>query len=307
MSVTVLVPTFRRPDGLARALRSLFAQTVRPDQIVVVDNAPEGGARSVTEALASASPVAIEYVHEPRAGVANARNAGFEAARGRFIVQLDDDESAAAHWLESLLIARDRLNAAVVFGPVRAQAPSSTGSHASVRNAYISRLYSRTGPDVDQVLTRPRGCGNSLIDRREVSLPEPPFDPVANETGGEDDILFAALSRDGVRFGWAAGAEVIEHVEPRRANWRHLLLRSFAYGQGPSQNCFRRAQPDWPGLAAWMGIGAAQLVVYGLCALPARLISARACAACLDRTAKGAGKLVWMERFEPRFYGASHA
>ena len=38
MSVSVVIPTFRRPDGVLRALLSVFAQTRLPEEIVVVDN-----------------------------------------------------------------------------------------------------------------------------------------------------------------------------------------------------------------------------------------------------------------------------
>ncbi|TGY87793.1 glycosyltransferase [Marinicauda algicola] len=303
MSLSVLIPTFRRPDGLSRALVSVFAQTRAPDEIVVVDNAPEGGARAVIDALAPRSPAGIVHVHEPSPGVANARNAGFAAARGRHIAQLDDDESASPDWLQRLMETRERLDAPVVFGPVAAQAPQA----GALRRAYVTRLYSRSGPGADSVLTKPYGCGNSLIDRAAAPLPAEPFDPATNETGGEDDLLFARLAARGTRFAWSARAHVVEHVDPRRARWAYLMARSFAYGQGPSQACVTGERVRPLRLAAWMGIGAAQMAVFGAAALPARLAGAEAAAACLDRAVQGAGKVLWMDAFGPRFYGAAHA
>ena len=44
MSVAVLIPTYRRNDALADAVRSVFAQTRLPDEIVIVDNDPQAGA-----------------------------------------------------------------------------------------------------------------------------------------------------------------------------------------------------------------------------------------------------------------------
>lgn len=303
MSVSVLIPTFRRPDGLARALESVFAQTSLPDEIVVVDNAPEGGAKAVVDALVSRAPARLIHIHEPAPGVANARNAGFAAAKGRFIAQLDDDESASPGWLSALMATRESLRTPVVFGPVRAEAPES----GALRQAYMARLYARRGPAEDQVLDKPWGCGNSLIDRARAPLPALPFDPSTNETGGEDDLLFARLAEAGVYFGWSAKAEVIEHVDERRANWRYLMARSFAYGQGPSQNCIKGGRIRPVRLGAWMAIGAGQLAAYGLAAGPARVFGAKPCAAMIDKAVQGAGKLIWMERFEPRFYGAAHA
>lgn len=303
MSVSVLIPTFRRPDGLARALESVFAQTRLPDEIVVVDNAPDGCAKQAVYALAEKSPTALIYVHEPCPGVANARNAGFAVAKGRHIAQLDDDESAAPGWLASLMQTREQLDTPVVFGPVTAEA----GQGGRLRRAYMTRLYSRLGPERDRRIDKPFGCGNSLIDRVLAPLPALPFDPSTNETGGEDDLLFAHLAASGTTFGWSAGAQVIEHVGPARARWRYLMARSFAYGQGPSQACIAGERVRPIRLAAWMGIGAAQLAVFGLAAGPARLAGAHRSAACIDKAVQGAGKLFWMDAFEPRFYGAAHA
>lgn len=303
MSVSVLIPTFRRADGLARALNSVFAQTRLPDEIVVVDNAPDGSAKQAIDSLRAESPVALTYIHEPAPGVANARNAGFAAASGRHVAQLDDDESADPDWLASLIQTREQLDAPVVFGPVRAEAAGG----GQLRQAYMTRLYSRFGPDRDRLLSKPFGCGNSLIDRAAVPLPALPFDPATNETGGEDDVLFAQLASQGTRFAWSAGAGVIEHVGPGRAKWRYLMARSFAFGQGPSQSCLAGDRIRLLRLTGWMGIGGAQMVLFGLAAGPARLAGAQTSAAFIDKAIQGAGKLFWMDVFEPRFYGAAHA
>ncbi|MFN7281656.1 MAG: glycosyltransferase family 2 protein, partial [Brevundimonas sp.] len=78
-AVCVMIPTMRRPESLARALRSVFAQdglADRPVSIVVVDNDPAATARSTVETLKADSPFPVVYRHEPRPGLATARNAG---------------------------------------------------------------------------------------------------------------------------------------------------------------------------------------------------------------------------------------
>lgn len=300
--VTVLIPTFRRPMGLARAVASVLVQTRLPDEIVIVDNDALASARELAAELAEGAAVPIRYIHEGRAGVAHARNAGFAAASGRFIAQLDDDEAARPGWLQALLTTRTAMDCPVVFGPVT---PLATGAAPTAR-AFLERLYARRGPASDALRTRDWGCGNSLIDRRDVPLPEPPFDLRTNEVGGEDDLLFVGLQNAGVRFAWSADAEVIEYVEGQRARWPHMLARSFAYGQGASQNCIHGSKIDYPGLLGWMAVGLAQAVVFGLAALPARIAAGpRKGAACLDKAVQGFGKLFWMERLAPRFYGAA--
>jgi len=104
--VAVLIPTLRRPDSLARALASVQAQTGVDDRlagIIVVDNDPEGTARSTVDG--SAGPFPVRYVHAPRPGVATARNAGLAATGAPLIAFLDDDEAASPDWLAALLAA----------------------------------------------------------------------------------------------------------------------------------------------------------------------------------------------------------
>lgn len=301
MSVAVLIPTFRRNGPLERALRSVWNQTRLPDEIVISDNSPEAMARALIDTLQSHSPVPLIYVHADQPGVSHARNAGFAATQADIIVQLDDDESAPSYWLESLLDSSARLGAPVVFGPVRAQVSAS----GPVRKAYLCRLFSRHGPHQDQRIADPHGCGNALIDRSKLALPDPVYDLGANEIGGEDDVLFNHLSDQGVVFGWSAKAEVYEHVQDDRQAWRTLLMRSFAYGQGPSQACIHGDRHDWLKLGFWMAIGAGQALTYTLALPMARLISADMAALCIDKAAQGVGKLIWSERFSPKFYGAA--
>ena len=116
MTIAVLIPTFRRNESLQRALQSVFAQTRRPDLIVVADNAPEAGARALVEGLREIAPCPLIHVHADQPGVANARNAGFEACKGHSrIAQLDDDESANPGWLAALDSMADTTGAAVTF------------------------------------------------------------------------------------------------------------------------------------------------------------------------------------------------
>jgi len=201
-----------------------------------------------------------------------------------------------------LLATRAAMDCPVVFGPVT---PLATNA-APMARAFLERLYARTGPNSDAARTRDWGCGNSLIDREAVPLPDPPFDARTNEVGGEDDLLFVGLQNAGIRFAWSADAEVIEYVEGDRARWPHMLARSFAYGQGASQNCVHGGRVNVPGLMGWMAVGLAQSVLFGLIALPARLVAGPARgAACIDKAVQGLGKIFWADKLAPRFYGVA--
>jgi len=299
--VAVIVPTLRRPAELERALRSLFVQTNVKDrfqEVVVVDNDPAGSAREVVATLAAASPVPLIYRHAPRPGVATARNAGLAATQAPLIGFLDDDEVASPGWLAALIAAQAETGADVVFGPITGRVPENTGW----ATPYLERFFGRAGPTATGLIQEPFGCGNSLMVRATALPGSAPFDARADQAGGEDDALFAALSARGGRFGWAADAWVEEYAPAHRATLRYALTRAFAYGQGPSQTA--AAMGNWPGVARWMMIGAAQAGVWGLAALALFAIRSPRRAEVLDRAARGLGKLFWIKGFEPHFYGA---
>jgi len=300
--LSIIIPTQRRPGPLRLAARSVFRQAgvdFAAVELVVVDNDAEPSARETVKALADEAPFAVRYVHEPRAGVAYARNAAMAAAFGGTIAFLDDDEEAPQGWLSALLSAQARLGADVVFGPVRARAPDSIARH---RN-YFERFFSRLGPDEERLLDGYFGCGNSLL--RRAALPDwtTPFSLERNHIGGEDDLLFGQMQARGASFGWAPEAFVWEDPAPGRLTLRYTLARAFAYGQGPTAHCAASSPPNYPGVAKWMAVGLAQGAVFGLIALVKWLVSAPDRAEALDRAARGFGKTFWGGPFKIAFYG----
>jgi glycosyltransferase involved in cell wall biosynthesis len=251
IKVSVLIPTFRRPDSFIRAARSVLRQQgVDGIELVAIDNSPEGSALDVFRQLDGEAAIPFRWAHAPKPGVAQARNVALALARGELVAWLDDDEEASPNWLASLIALRERTGAQSVFGPVRAQAP------ANAPNAHFYEdLYSRRGPSYSGVSARAYGVGNSLQPRAMFETPIA-FDPRADQTGGEDDALFASWAEAGARFGWAAEAVVVEHLALDRTRLAHGLKRAFAYGQGPCETAW--ASRKYIQLARHMGVGAAQ-------------------------------------------------
>lgn len=300
-TVCVIVPTFRRPQGLARALASVLRQGFDAARLslIVCDNSPEASARDQVTALVSQAALPIIYLHEPATGVANARNTAVAACEADFIVFLDDDEEAPEAWLDGLMTVQRQFDADVVFGPVKARLPEPDDRH----DGYIEAFFSRFGPDQSQLLNSYYGCGNSLI--RRACLPEhnTPFSVEHNQMGGEDDQLFHSLLTKRARIAWAADAFVYEDVPPARARLSYTLLRAFAFGQGPSYTAAKTGKPFTA--AAWMAQGLAQLILFGLWGGAMVLIRHGSAARRLDKAARGAGKVLWFAPFKIGFYGAA--
>lgn len=106
MTVTVIVPSYQRPDNLAAGLDALCRGACVPDQVVVVlrdrDRAShEALAAWRQQAGACAQRVELAEVSEP--GQVAATNAGLGLARGEIICFTDDDCQPTATWLERIL------------------------------------------------------------------------------------------------------------------------------------------------------------------------------------------------------------
>ncbi|MFB6184588.1 MAG: glycosyltransferase family 2 protein [Haloarculaceae archaeon] len=88
--VSVVVPTYDRPEQLPGAIESALAQTLADVEVVVVDDgSPEPYAADVVADY----PDAVRCLrHERNRGLSAARNTGIEHAEGDFVAFLDDDD-----------------------------------------------------------------------------------------------------------------------------------------------------------------------------------------------------------------------
>ncbi len=304
--VSVVTPTFNRPEPLARALASLLAQTGLVDfeaELIVVDNSPDMNAKCAVEALAQTARLPLRYVSEPRPGVANARNAGAACATGRWIAFLDDDEEAAPDWLASLVRVARNTNANAVFGPIEARAES--GDIGPFAPYFERRLARDDGADITD-LAAYLGTNNSMFDRLNCLGAAENFDTRLNESGGEDLLLLQRLVLQGRRFHFAAGAHVIEWAPERRLNWAYVKKRRFLSGQ---IRVFVQAMSrpgDVLAIARWMIVGLAQSVIFGAATILSSPLGAEAREKMAARLQGGLGKVLWAPRFRLALYGRGH-
>ncbi|MDE1184322.1 glycosyltransferase family 2 protein [Paraburkholderia sp.] len=105
MKLTVLVPTFRRPDDLARCLAALQRQRRAPDEVVVVARPDDEATHAFLRDMLPnpAMPLVIAPVELP--GQVAALNRGLDAASGDVIAITDDDAAPHADWVERIAAA----------------------------------------------------------------------------------------------------------------------------------------------------------------------------------------------------------
>jgi glycosyltransferase involved in cell wall biosynthesis len=110
----VVIPTHDRKDLLLRTLHSVLAQQGVELEVLVVDDGSTDGTERLVRSLGDERVDVIR--HEAPRGVARARNAGAELARGSWIALLDDDDLWAPDKLARQLIAARQAGSAWVYG-----------------------------------------------------------------------------------------------------------------------------------------------------------------------------------------------
>jgi glycosyltransferase involved in cell wall biosynthesis len=87
MDISVVIPTYNRYSVLQRALASVYAQTHKPKEIIIVDD----GSTDETSQILKLFPDA-KYYYQKNSGVSSARNLGIKKSNHEWIAFLDSDD-----------------------------------------------------------------------------------------------------------------------------------------------------------------------------------------------------------------------
>lgn len=99
--VSVIIPTYNRPEQLAKAIDSVLMQTFRDFEIIVIN---DGGidVKNLIDDLNIEKNI-IYLHHAINRGLPAARNTGIRIARGKYIAYLDDDDTFYPEHLKTLV------------------------------------------------------------------------------------------------------------------------------------------------------------------------------------------------------------
>lgn len=163
-TVSVVICTSNRSASLSRCLESLCELRRKPDEVVVVDNAPR---TSETRDLVAKHPH-VRYVCEPRPGLSRARNAGIRNTTGEVIAFTDDDVVVSPDWLTELLNGFDEspdvmaVTGLVLPGELKSLAQSVFEQKFGFHRGYIPRRFDAPRTDVWTI-----GAGANMAIRRD--------------------------------------------------------------------------------------------------------------------------------------------
>jgi glycosyltransferase involved in cell wall biosynthesis len=136
LNISVIIPTYNRAHVLARAIESVLAQTLKPAEIIVIDDGSEDG----TAQLVRSRFPECRYVYQENRGVSCARNEGIQMARGDWLAFLDSDDE----WLPGKLAAQK----------------NELGDYALHRLCHTEEIWVRNGKRVNAMQKHAKSGGN---------------------------------------------------------------------------------------------------------------------------------------------------
>ena len=213
MKISVVVPTYNRPEAIARCVRALQEQDVDDLEIVVVDDGSPEPVASLPEGRHE-----LRLLRQDNAGPATARNTGVAAARGELICLTDDDCRPHPGWARA-------------YAEAASSAPGLMAGRTV--NAVEDSIFSAASQDMADYLTR-NGPGaefapsNNLAIRREQYLAIGGFPTHFQKAAGEDRAFCASAVE---RFGPVRHVEAVvehDHALDLRGFWRQH--RNYGHG-----------------------------------------------------------------------------
>ena len=85
--ISVIVVTYNRAHYLKDALDSIFRQTFKDYEVILVDDGSTDNTKEIVEQFKG-----IRYIYQEHGGISKARNTAIKAAKGKWIATLDSDD-----------------------------------------------------------------------------------------------------------------------------------------------------------------------------------------------------------------------
>jgi len=93
-SISIIIPVYNEAKYLPACLQAIADQTIKPDEVLVVDN----NSTDDSVAIAQSFPF-VTLVNAPKQGIVEARNIGFDAAKSDIIARIDADTTMPTNWI----------------------------------------------------------------------------------------------------------------------------------------------------------------------------------------------------------------
>lgn len=187
-SISIIIPTYNMHKQLVRCLGSVDQQTMKPDEVTVVDDGSTDGTSDVVGAI---HELPVHVIRQEHAGASAARNRGFAESKGDYMMFLDADVVLKKHALERLL---ETLRQASSFAKAPEDRQGDTVGYAYSAFKWGWKKFTSFPFDAERLRQMPFIHATSLLKRNV--LPEKPFDESLKRL--QDWDLYLTLRERGV-------------------------------------------------------------------------------------------------------------
>lgn len=152
--ISVIIPVYNVERYLNACIDSVLCQTYKDIEIILVDDGAADGCPDICDAYAKADS-RVRVIHKQNGGLSDARNAGIDTAKGKYLLFIDSDDSVSPDHIEYLyrLLTENRADMSVC-GVMQVQEGKSPVPSLHTRSvlltperAFFSLLYAK-GVDV---------------------------------------------------------------------------------------------------------------------------------------------------------------
>lgn len=141
IAISVIVPIYNTKPYLAECIESILAQKINvPIEVLLIDDGSTDGCGEVCDKYA-ARDERVRVIHQENQGLSAARNAGIDAAKGRYYSFIDSDDVVLPRFLQTLYDACEEHDAYMSSALSRtcrrtARAATRPTSHAPRRRVF---------------------------------------------------------------------------------------------------------------------------------------------------------------------------
>lgn len=116
--VSVVIPVYKVEKFIERCLASVIRQTYKEMECIVVnDRSPDDSMKIAEDFISKHPEFDFKTIEQPEnRGLSMARNAGMDAAKGKYIYFLDSDDEITEYAIENLVKLAEETNAQMVLG-----------------------------------------------------------------------------------------------------------------------------------------------------------------------------------------------
>ena len=236
MTISIIICTYNRSELLNNLLRS-FSQQIHDFsdfEIIVIDNNSNDKTKSIIKEYEKKYPN-FYYFLEKKQGLSNARNKGYQVAKGKYVGYVDDDCKVPNDYLRN---AKDFIEAYQpdVFGgpyfsfyntPKPLWFKDEYGSHTPFEKT------KKIEGAIDEILH-----GGNLFFKREILESSKGFDPKLGMIGdeiayGEETALMKHIkqNRPETSFYFAPSVSLFHLVRKNKMTWGWLIPQRFTHGR----------------------------------------------------------------------------